>query len=98
MVGLLTPYMIILGVLLFGKPREYVLDAFSSIWVAPFVLGFVMISLIHMRIGMNVIIEDYIHHKYLKYSLFTLNWMFTWGTGLVIILSLLKMFIVSRIS
>ena len=98
MAGLLTPYMIVLGLWLFGQPREYVIEALSSFWVSPFVLGFVIISLIHMRIGMNVIIEDYVHHKYIKYSLFTLNWMFTWGIGLVTILALLKIFIETRLS
>ncbi len=39
------------------------MDTLPRIRVAPAVMVFVIISLLHMRLGMQVIIEDYIHHK-----------------------------------
>jgi succinate dehydrogenase / fumarate reductase membrane anchor subunit len=90
--GILTPYMVVLGIWLFGKPREVVLVALASFWVMPFVLAFLLISIFHMRIGMKVIIEDYIHHKHLKSVLFLGNWIFAWGVGLMAVLALLKIF------
>jgi succinate dehydrogenase / fumarate reductase membrane anchor subunit len=87
--ALLTPYMIGLGVYLFGRPLNVVTDTLSRIWVAPAVMIFVIISLLHMRLGMQVIIEDYIHHKGWKLTLVFANWVFTIALGAAIIFALL---------
>ncbi|MGV1872517.1 succinate dehydrogenase, hydrophobic membrane anchor protein [Agrobacterium rosae] len=94
--GLLTPYMIVLAIWLFGKPRDFVIQKLQSFWVAPFVLAFLLISIIHMRIGMQAIIEDYVHKEPLKTVLFLGNWLFSWGIGIIAILALLKIFLVHQ--
>ncbi|HWU64422.1 MAG TPA: succinate dehydrogenase, hydrophobic membrane anchor protein [Ensifer sp.] len=87
--ALLTPYMIGLGVYLFGRSRESVIETLSRIWVGPAVLVFIIVSLLHMRLGMQVIIEDYIHHKGWKLTLIFANWVFTIALGAANIFALL---------
>ena len=38
-------------------------------------------TVVHMRIGMQVIIEDYVQDEMPKLALLILNWLFSWGVG-----------------
>ncbi|MDQ1199338.1 succinate dehydrogenase, hydrophobic membrane anchor protein [Agrobacterium sp. SORGH_AS 787] len=91
--ALVTPYMIFLGIWLFGKPRPVVLEAFTQWWVAAPTLIFIFLSVWHMRIGMHAIIDDYVHGHFLKLVLVCLNWMFAWGVGLLCGLAVIRMFL-----
>ncbi len=67
----------------------------SEMLANPFVtvaLGMLVLSgVIHMRLGMQVVIEDYIHSEGLKIALLMLNTFFAIAVGATCILAVLKL-------
>lgn len=89
--GLLTPYIIGLGIYLFGRSRDFVVASVSSFWVGPPLIAFIILSAIHMDFGMRAIIEDYVHQHFRKLALLFLNALFTWAICLLCIFAILLM-------
>ncbi|MER8980314.1 succinate dehydrogenase, hydrophobic membrane anchor protein [Mesorhizobium sp. M0870] len=74
-----------------GADYAHVRAALANPFVA-LVMALVLISgLIHMRIGMQVIIEDYVHGEGMKLALIALNTFFTIAVGVASIFALLKL-------
>ncbi len=71
----------------YAEVRETFLNPFVAV-----ALGMLILSgMIHMRLGMQTIIEDYIHSEGLKIVLLMLNTFFAMGIGATCILALLKL-------
>lgn len=64
----------------FASPVHQALSVLAAISIAT-----------HMRIGMQVIIEDYIHHETRRWALLALNAFAAYGAAVVAIVSLLAL-------
>lgn len=59
--------------------------------VAIIMVLFIVASVWHMRIGMQVVLEDYIHDEKLKLALIISNHFFCWSVGLASIYAIIKL-------
>ena len=92
-VAMLVPTVALIVVLaaLVGRPHMEVVANLSSPLVALLLLAFILLNAVHSRLGMQVIIEDYVHDETLKLGLLAANWLFCWAVGLTAAFAVLKL-------
>jgi succinate dehydrogenase / fumarate reductase, membrane anchor subunit len=78
----LTIAFVFIVVGLLGRNHAYVVQILGSPLVAVIMLLFIMSVITHMRIGMQVIIEDYVHDEGIKLVLLMANTFFAIAVGL----------------
>lgn len=88
-VPLIIAFVLILIAVQGGGHQEAV-DLLSSPIIAIIMLAVILSAVVHMRIGMQVIIEDYVHGEGLKVLLLAANSLFAAGIGLMSAFALLK--------
>ncbi|WP_158025996.1 succinate dehydrogenase, hydrophobic membrane anchor protein [Pararhizobium arenae] len=79
----ILPYLLVFLIPVMNSSYNAFLDVISSLWVAPALIAALLLNASHMASGMRVIIEDYIHTPWKKYSFLGLNWIFSWGIAVV---------------
>ena len=79
-----------LVVALAGRPYADVIGILRSPFAAILLLASILLTTVHMRIGMQVIVEDYVHAAMPKFALLLANWIFAWGVGATAAFAVLK--------
>jgi succinate dehydrogenase / fumarate reductase membrane anchor subunit len=80
---------VVLGLL--GRNHAAVVQILGSTPVAIGMLLFVLVSTYHMWLGMQVIIEDYVHDELPKYAALMSNTFFSCAVGLTAVFAILKL-------
>ncbi len=88
---LLTVFVVYAAFHLKGADYEGVKNFFQSPFHLVFAAAFIINTSYHMRLGMQVVIEDYVHNEGSKILLLILNTFFTSFISLAGIFSLLKL-------
>jgi succinate dehydrogenase / fumarate reductase membrane anchor subunit len=87
----LTIMAIVIVMMLLGRNQAAAAQILGSPLVAIIMLLFVICNVVHMRIGMQVIIEDYVHDDNAKLALLAANTCFSWAVGLIAVYAILKL-------
>lgn len=82
---------VVIVVSLVGRNHAAAAQILGSPLIAILMLLFILSVTYHMRIGMQVIIEDYVHEEKSKLALIVLNTFYTITVALVSIFAILKL-------
>ena len=88
---LLTIPGIIVVMMVLGRNQAGAAQILGSPWVALILLLFIVASTWHMKIGMQVVIEDYLHNEKLKIAAIMANNFFTVVVALAAIYAIFKL-------
>ena len=87
----LTIAAIVILIMLLGRNQPAAAQTLGSPAVAIIMLLFIISITTHMRIGMQVIIEDYVHDEHSKLALLMANTFFTIAVALSCVYGVLKL-------
>ena len=73
-----------------GRSYSGVKQILGSPLVAVLMMLLILANEIHMKIGIQVVIEDYVYNKNQKFTLLILNTFFAWAIGLACVFAILK--------
>ena len=82
---------VFLVISLTGRSYSLVKQILASPLVSVLLLLFILSNVVHMKIGMEVIIEDYVHDEKQKLTLLMLNSFFSIAIGLACAYAVLKL-------
>jgi succinate dehydrogenase / fumarate reductase membrane anchor subunit len=82
---------IVIVLMLIGRNQAGAAQILGSLPIAIILLLFIVASAWHMKIGMQVVIEDYIHNEKLKLASIMANNFFSFVVALVSIYAILKL-------
>lgn len=88
---ILTIVFLAIVIALVGRPYPAAIALLSHPLVAILMLLFILSACVHMRIGMQVIIEDYVHHEGIKILAVMANTFFAIAVGAASVFAVLKL-------
>ncbi len=86
----LTVAVVIIALMAIGRDHAGIVQLLANPCVAVILLGFMLSISIHMRLGMQVVIEDYVHGEGTKVILVALNTFFAIAVALASAYAILK--------
>ena len=90
LVLLILPVIVVVMMLL-GRNQAGAAQILGSLPIAVILLLFIFASAWHMKIGMQVVIEDYVHNEKLKLAFVMANNFFSFAVALASIYAILKL-------
>jgi succinate dehydrogenase / fumarate reductase membrane anchor subunit len=90
MTVLIVPVIVVV-LMLIGSNQAGAKQIFSSLPIAIIMLLFIVASAWHMKIGMQIVIEDYVHNEKIKLASVMANNFFCLAVALASIYAILKM-------
>lgn len=90
MTVLIVPVVVVV-LMLIGSNQAGAKQIFSSLPIAIIMLLFIVASAWHMKIGMQVVIEDYVHNEKIKLACVIANNFFCIAVALASVYAILKM-------
>ena len=87
----LTIAVVVIIMSLLGRNHAAVVQILGSTFVAITLLLFIVTSAYHMWLGMQVIIEDYVHDEVLKIVTLMANTFFSFAVGAAAVFAILKL-------
>ena len=87
----LTIMAIVIGILLLGRNQAAAAQILGSPAVAIIMLLFIVCTIIHMKIGMQEILVDYVPDESAKLALLLANTFFCWAVGLASVYGIFKL-------
>jgi succinate dehydrogenase / fumarate reductase membrane anchor subunit len=87
----LTIAVIVIIMALLGRNHAAVVQILGSTVVALIMLLFIVSNVYHMWLGMQVIIEDYVHDEFSKVMALMANSFFSFAVGLAAVFAILKL-------
>lgn len=82
---------VLIVISLLGADHDTVAARFSNPFVAVIMLLVIVSGLYHAKLGMQVVIEDYIHGDVVKYAAIAANVFFTFFVAALAVFAILKM-------
>ena len=82
---------IVVVMMVMGRNQAGAAQVLGSHWVALILLLFIVASTWHMKIGMQVVIEDYVHNEKLKLASIMANNFFSVAVALAAIYAIIKL-------
>lgn len=73
-----------------GSGYQNFIDTYSNLGNAIVAILFLITAFFHLRLGMQVVIEDYVHAKTWKVGLIVFNSLFCWGLMIVGVISIAR--------
>jgi succinate dehydrogenase / fumarate reductase, membrane anchor subunit len=87
----LTVFFLAVAMSLIGADHARAAATLATPWIAVPLMLVVLVSVVHMRLGMQVIVEDYVQGELAKYLLLMANTAFCAIVGLVGLVALLML-------